>query len=262
MKRALIATPVYGGAHPHYVTSLDDLRVLEPAWRCIPHIRTGSLITLARNGMAAHFLKNTVADVLMWIDSDEGFRPEDVASVLEMALERGAACAPYREKPITAGELDWPAIAAAAKRGVAPNELQYVGQKLTIDFRAEDVSVKRVENVKGYTGPVLTKFGRRFVRVAHCGAGFLAVSRSALEKVYEMRADFEVRGGMRDCFSSGVSDGRYIGEDFAFCDHLTAAGVDIWCDTSARVVHYGLTGWEGTLEGAHLDEYVRRVVGR
>lgn len=259
MKRALIATPVYSGAHPHYVTSLDNLRMLEEAraWQCIPYIRTGSLITLARNGMAAHFLKNTSADVLMWIDSDEGFRPEDVASVLEMALERGACCAPYREKPLTAGELDWQAIADAAKHGMKPSELQYVGQKLTIDFRSKDVDAK-----KGYVGPMLTKFGRRFVRVGHCGAGFLAVSRGALEKIYETRAAFEVRGGMRDCFSSGVSDGRYIGEDFMFCEHLTAAGVDIWCDTSARVVHYGLTGWEGTLEGPYLDDYARRMARR
>lgn len=258
MHRALICTPTFAGCHPAYVTSLDNLRELEKMhWQCIPYIRTGSLITLARNGMAAHFLKNTRADVLMWIDSDEGFRAGDVASVVEAALLHGVCGGVYREKPLSIGELDWQAIANAAKQGAYFDDLQYIGQKLTLDFLPQDI-----DSEKGYVGPERKHYGRRLVRVAHCGTGFLAISREAMEKVYATRADFECVGGMRDCFSSGVVDGRYSGEDWIFCNLLRAAGFDIWIDTEVQIDHYGFTSWRGSLSGRHLREYACRQTKR
>ena len=255
MKRCLIGTPVYGGAHPDFVASLDDTVAALPkiGWAVKPMMRTGSLITLQRNGICADFFLNTDADVLLWIDADEGFPVSDVASVLEATTHFPIVGGVYREKPLSVGLLDWGAIAAAAKAGMSPKQLQFVGQKLTLDFLPDDVDGKR-----GYIGPTRISYGRRFVRVAHVGTGFLAVTRAAVATLYEATPQLLCNGGMHALFNSGIADGAFNGEDWLFCNLARAAGLEVWVDTETEIDHIGPTAWRGTLKGEWLNDYARQ----
>jgi hypothetical protein len=252
VKRVLIGTPIHSGAHPAYITSLDETVALLPrvGWAAKPLIQTGSLVTLLRNGIAAEFLAGK-AGVLLWIDADEGWRVGDVVSLLEATSQLPIVGGVYRKKPIHLRELDWKAIAVAAKAGVASELLQFIGQDLALGFNPEDIDGER-----GYVGPTKTLYGRTFVRVAHVGTGFLAITRNALAALSGYTAECE--GGMRELFESRVVDRKAHGEDVLFCQLARRAGLEVWLDTECAVDHYGPIGVTGDLRGERLHEYAKR----
>jgi hypothetical protein len=257
VKRVLIGTPIHSGAHPAYITSLDETVALLPraGWAAKPLIQTGSLVTLLRNGIAAEFLAGK-ADVLLWIDADEGWRAGDVVSLLEATSQLPIVGGVYRKKLIHLREFDWKAIAVAAKAGVAPELLQFVGQDLALGFNPEDIDGER-----GYVGPTKTLYGRIFVRAAHVGTGFLAVTRNALERIAtfdDPKLAPECSGGMRAFFDTGVADRKFHGEDVLFCRLARKAGLEVWLDTETLVDHYGPIGVTGDLRGERLHEYAKR----
>ena len=123
-KYLFVATPMYGGmCHGSYAGSMFQLGTL-----CMnagvslqyAQLMNESLITRARDSLAHDFLL-TECTHLMFVDSDIGFEAEDVLTML--ATDKDIVCGLYPRK-----EIDWINVAAAARRGVAPDELhQHTG---------------------------------------------------------------------------------------------------------------------------------------
>lgn len=255
--KVVVATPCFGGAHPDYVVSLTEslLALARLGISVRPLIRTSSLLSHLRCGLAADFLQ-LKADVLMWVDADEGFAPQDVASVIFGAANLGGiAGGVYPAKHLKVSAMPWEEIRQAAIDGAPASELPFVGQKLNMQFRAEDVDPER-----GYVGETKHVNGRRFVRVSHAGTGFLAMTREAIEMVG--RKAKAVDGGMKVLFNTEVVDGRFNGEDWYFCDLAAKAGYAIWLDTDCQIDHYGPTAWQGNLAGERLHAFARRASRR
>lgn len=79
------------------------------------------------------------------------------------------------------------------------------------------------------------------------GTGFMMIRRDVLGAMYEMWPehrykpdDDEPKGGYYfDWFRVGVKDGRYLSEDYFFCQMAADLGIKTYLDTSIMVEHWG-----------------------
>lgn len=132
----------------------------------------------------------------MFIDSDIGFQAEDILTML--AAEKDIVCGLYPRK-----EIDWIQVAAAARRGVAPDELhQHTGALVvnTLDGPIEDA-------------------GDGLLEVANAGTGFMLIERAVLDgftdKVAAHRSGDKV---FHQFFGTSIDPDSGVGlsEDFHF----------------------------------------------
>jgi len=261
MKKVLIGTPVYQGAHPNFISSVDAMILAggKQGFAIKPRIVTGSLLCHLRNAIAADFYYNHPdADILFWIDSDEQWEPCDAMAVLEATAKLPIVAGCYRIKPRSIDDLPWEEIAEAAKHDMKPRELQFIGQRFTFGFLPEDISPS-----DGYVGPTKTSFGRKMVRVAYAGTGFLAITREALGAIIEDApkvngGDRSVRTPLPIIFNNLVSDDKFDGEDAYFCHLARKKGLEIWLDTECAIDHYGIVAVRGSLKDEWLGDFARR----
>ncbi len=79
------------------------------------------------------------------------------------------------------------------------------------------------------------------------GTGFMMIRRDVLGAMYEMWPehrynpdDDEPKGGRYfDWFRVGVKDGRYLSEDYFFCQMAADLGIKTYLDTNIMVEHWG-----------------------
>jgi hypothetical protein len=132
-KRSLfVATPMYGGqCHGNYTRSMCDLTALCVKYGInmkVYYLFNESLITRARNYCADEFMRSDFTH-MMFIDSDIGFDPNDVITLLAIQSDDSPydiIGGPYPKKCIS-----WEKIVQAVNKGAAdenPNALdQFVG---------------------------------------------------------------------------------------------------------------------------------------
>jgi hypothetical protein len=161
-------------------------------------------------------------DAVLWVDSDQDFEP-DAAEALD------AQGVPF-------------VSALIARRGVRDFACVF-------DDASERVGV-------GTAGGV--------VRVRYVGAGFALVRRPAFAAVqahFSLPRILDAAGAIVPYYLpmvTEVSAGTlgYLGEDFAFCERLRRAGVQVLVDTRLRVGHIGryTYQWEDVLHAvARVD---------
>jgi len=77
------------------------------------------------------------------------------------------------------------------------------------------------------------------------GTGFLLTTRRVYEALQEdhperfYTCDFD-KVSKFDFFPTGVRNGRYLSEDWAFCWDCRAAGFEVWVDSECKVDHLGI----------------------
>ena len=221
-KYLFVATPMYGGmCHGSYAGSMFQLGTL-----CMnagvslqyAHLMNESLITRARDSLAHDFLM-TECTHLMFVDSDIGFQAEDVLTML--AADRDIVCGLYPRK-----EIDWINVAAAARRGVAPEELhQHTGAL--------------VVNTLG--GP-FEDGGDRLLEVVNAGTGFMLIKRAVLEGLVDKVAAYR-HGDMvlHQFFGTSIDPETGVGlsEDFHFCRLARDNGYQVWVAPDVALTHTG-----------------------
>ena len=128
--KLFVATPMYGGmCAGMYTRAMADLSA-KMAKYGIPlqfyYLFNESLITRARNYCVDEFMRSD-ATHLMFIDSDIGFKSDDVLAMLGLMIqnpdEYDVMCGPYPKKTIA-----WEKITQAVNQGVAddnPNNLEH-----------------------------------------------------------------------------------------------------------------------------------------
>lgn len=175
----------------------------------------------ARNQVTAHWLDNTDARWLWFVDSDMGF----AADTLERLID-------------SSSEIDRFAVGALcfSWRLGAPDGMG--------GYSAEPVPTMYGWDGRGFRA--VTDYKRdSVVRVAGTGAACLLLHRSAMETL---------RGGHGDNWFTPVRypDGGMLGEDLSLCYRLGEGGFGVHVDTSIKTTH-AKTIWVGeqTWEALH-----------
>lgn len=217
--KVYIATPAYGDVSVHYAHGL--------ALSCAALARSGiafeygalpgcCYVTRARDVLYAGFLASDCTH-LLWIDSDIGFGPEDVAAVLQAPHDVVGIAYPKKVTP-----LEWA-----------------VNPMIDEDGCAEEMA-GCVEVAGAPTG---------FLRISRHAA------ESVEREWSEQCAPYNVRGiapdvakRVRAYHSTEIVGGEWITEDFVWCRRWADIGGRIWIHAGRTVAHYGTHRYAGTPE--------------
>lgn len=176
-------------------------------FRCGP----GGLVE-ARNDVVAHFLDESPAEWLWFVDSDMGFAPDTVDRLLEVAdpSERpvvGALCFGQREERPD-GLQGWATRMFPTIYDWARKPDGEVGFHIRRDYPVSSV-----------------------VQVAGTGAACLLMHRSVCERIRAAEGD---EWFTRKRYPSG----KPISEDLSFCARVNGLGVPVVVNTSVRTNHH------------------------
>ena len=204
-----LGIPCYGPVDARFMTSLIRLdravnAMEDPPFRLHLDILTGnSDIRLARNILASRFLHNEALTHLFFIDSDILFEPDQFFTFVKdhaTLPPDSIICGRYAMKQ--QGPPIW------THRELAP--------------RAEthENGVREIDSA---------------------GCGFMLIPRSVIAAVSQDAEIFPLAQNQVgwDFFCSGVYDGRYHTEDFAFCVDAIASGAKIYLHDRITLNHLG-----------------------
>jgi len=175
-----------------------------------------SLITRARNVIAASFLNETEYESLLFIDADIDFQPADVAKLWNLCYEGAdVAAGCYRCKHPEAMHEAW------------------VGGKL--------------RPISDFTEPVA---------VDYAGTGFMMIRRSTFTKLQELHPEWEYGEGFpldegagemkawaffQDPFHYWPKRGKFhLSEDYFFCQSVRDAGMKVMMHPEVILGHWGM----------------------
>lgn len=252
-KRTLfIATPMYGGqCHGNYTRSMCDLTALCVKYGInmkVYYLFNESLITRGRNYCADEFMRSDFTH-LMFIDSDIGFDPNDVMTLLALQSDDSPydiIGGPYPKKCIS-----WEKVKQAVDKGVAddnPNALeQFVGDYVFNPVVATD-------------GPTQIKLSEP-AEVLEIGTGFMMVRRKTFEKFREtypqqlykpdhVRTEhFDGTRQIMAYFDTPIcpDSNRYLSEDYMFCQWTRKMGMKVWLCPWMQLNHTGSYTFGGSL---------------
>ena len=193
-----------------------------------------ALITRARQNLVAHFLGNSAATHLLFIDADIAFEPAQVFRLLRFNVEIAAAVYPTKR-------IDWPRVQAQVRDGRQNLESAALSYVLEFDDPA------RIEQRDG------------FARARYAGTGFLMIRRDALLRMIEAYPELHYtrehqqqdplagspwRYALFDCLIDPPG-GTYLSEDYSFCRRWRSLGGEIWLDLRSRLSHTGPQRFNG-----------------
>lgn len=167
-----------------------------------------SIITMARNALVNEFLK-TDATELLFIDADVVVQPDDV---LRLMAQSG-------DKDVTAG-----AYPRRAK-----------DQKFFADLYLD--------------GNGDLEFDGSLMRVKRVGTGFMLIQRHVIEQMIAAHPEWSYENKNTDeqlsaVFDFQIVDGKYVGEDYLFCDRATQMGFTVYIDVDISLPHVGQETFE------------------
>ena len=252
-RKLFVATPMYGGmCNGMYTKSSVDLAKLCQAYEIenkFFYLFNESLITRARNYCVDEFLRGSYTH-LMFIDSDIGYDPNDVLSLLALSdpdedesTRKEILCGPYPKKVIA-----WEKVKRAVDKGYAdenPGELErFVGDY--VFNPSDDQTEIRLDEA---------------VSVLEGGTGFMMIQREAFKKFDEAYPEMSYIpdhfrtvsfDGSREimCYFDALIDKeskRYLSEDYMFCQWMQKIGVKTWMCPWMKLNHCGTHVFGGSL---------------
>lgn len=247
--KLFVATPMYGGqCAGMYTRSIADLAAACARYG-IPlqlyYLFNESLITRARNYCVDEFMRSG-ATHLMFIDSDIGFNPNDVLTLMGLQTEESeydVIGGPYPKKCIS-----WEKIKQAVDKGVADKDPQIL-DRFVGDY---------VFNPKGNQREIPI---HKPVEVMELGTGFMMIRRRTFEKYAAAYPELSYKpdhvrtehfDGSReihayfDCIIDPETK-RYLSEDYNFCYHVEKIGLKTWLCPWMQLQHVGSHIFGGSL---------------
>lgn len=233
MNYLFIATPMYGGqCSGGYTASM--MRVTPIFINKQMPFQYGftvneSLVSRARDSLAYDFLQ-TECTHLMFIDADIEFQAEDILSMVD--ADKNVICGVYPRK-----EINWPRVAAAARRSVPDEELHRHSGSFVVNTLKG-----RIEDARANTP----------VEVANGGCGFMLVKRCVFEELARngdvptywspLRGDEQgSRKTYSQFFDTSIDSetGVLLSEDFHFCRLAREAGFLVYAAPWVVLTHAG-----------------------
>lgn len=176
-----------------------------------------SIVQHARNLVAHGFLTQSKAQKLIFIDTDIGFKGQDLCRLIAMSTMYPVAGAMYRTKE---EKIRFTANPHLGKDGkVIMNQYGHVKmQSMPLGFSIIDRSVFDLfSDFPKYRNPV-TK---------------------------EMMTDF---------FRVYVDNHELVGEDIDFCNQCFHNNKEIWCDPDIELEHFGRKGYKASFREALINQ--------
>jgi hypothetical protein len=172
------------------------------------HLSGCSVVSKARNTLAAEFLRSGCTD-LLWIDSDIEFNPDDIVRLMAWASE----------KDIVGGVIP-----------TRKPESPYIATLLEDEdgrFKLENGLVEA------------ERLGTAFMLIRDY------VLKTMVEKHPEW--DYEDNDGVTQhaLFDFTLKNRQYVGEDYTFCDRARADGFRIFVDPAIKLDHFGSYKYKG-----------------
>ena len=226
MTSIYISTPCYNTLMTcQYTTSLlNTLQTLSMnnINYVIDFLGNESLIPRARNRSLEKFLQSKCTH-LLFIDSDIGFPPEAVLSLLKFNKDV-VGCA-YPKKQIN------------PKRLLASLQIEK-GSTEKFDSRLLEFVFNTINGSEN-----LIRDGD-FIQVKHIGTGFMLVKREIIEKLCKKHTELTVINGElpgEQCylFNCMIKNKEYLSEDYSFCQRVRDIGGEIWINTKINLCHIG-----------------------
>ena len=166
-----------------------------------------SIITMARNALVHEFLKTECTE-LLFIDADVVVNADDI---LRLMAQSG-------DKDVTAGA--YPRRAKDAK--------------FFADIYYDD------------NGDL--EFEGSLMRLKRAPTGFMLIQRHVIERLVEAHPEwtYEKCPGeqMAAVFDFAIRDGKYVGEDYLFCDRVTQMCFTVYIDVDISLPHVGQETFE------------------
>jgi len=224
--KVYVATPCYDSMRIETCVSLIDMfsTLGKHGIECKFKTMRTCYIPHARNMLTCAFLHSNY-DYLLFVDADVEFNPEAVLRMLVPKMD--IICTPYRVKN-------------------KPEVAEY-----TVSFPdPEGIKILPWDLVEISEGP----------------AGLMLIHRRVFEKLMEkypeMKCNFpdearakfnreigtEVDAAAKylwNFWGTPFEDGIYKGEDIAFCNLCTKAGLKIYANLDSGTTHHGSYGWKG-----------------
>lgn len=244
--RPFVATPSYGGMlATNYVQGL--LGLVNLAWTRGFAMQTrfldgDSLIPRARNRLVAEFMADARWTHLFWIDADIGFDPEAALRLLLAGRDVVAGVYPLK----TDG---WP--------------VEGLGSPLPAGATRADFEARHAKFPFNPVAGVRTADADGFVEVRDAPTGFMLIARAVFERLAERRPELRYTPDPNDDGAAAnrphyrffdtlaePDNGRFLSEDFAFCQRWREVGGQIFIDTRSDLTHYGQRSYSGNMARA------------
>ncbi len=172
-------------------------------------------VSYARNILTAQFMKSD-KDYLLFIDADVEFEPE--CPLRMVVAQKDIVCTPYRVKTND------------------PDVVRYT------------TTVPDNDNVKVLPGGL--------VELTRGPSGMMLIHRRVFETLQKNRPDLEIQAHQHvDLFPEGFKifsfwdcvfkDGKWTGDDIAFCNLATENGFKLYANIESTMVHHGGYGYKG-----------------
>ena len=172
-------------------------------------------VSYARNILTAQFMKSN-KDYLLFIDADVEFEPE--CPLRMVVAQKDIVCTPYRVKT---------------------NDPKVVRYTTTVPDN---------DNVQVLPGGL--------VELTRGPSGMMLIHRRVFETLMKNRPDLEIQAHQHvDLFPEGFKifsfwdcvfkDGKWTGDDIAFCNLATENGFKLYANIESEMVHHGGYGYRG-----------------
>jgi hypothetical protein len=238
MKHIFIATPMYGGTcHGAYAQSVFQImKTLSDKGYQVTFrdMYNASIITWARDVLTAVFLKSD-ADYLLFLDSDQTFRVQDIEKMIEE--DKDIIMAAYPKKMI-----NWENVANVIKQGCPPDQAHRFGM---------------VPNFSLLPDIELPEDLSKSFEVAGGGTGMMLIKKEVFEKLEPLVDKFKIdmpgiagleKGELISSFwKTTIKDNQYLMEDYNFCNMWRESGGKVFVAPWARSTHYGTYEFTGTM---------------
>ena len=165
------------------------------------HVSGCSIITMARNSLVDQFLKSDCTE-LLFIDADVIPTVDDIMRLL-------------------AQSTGWDLTA-----GMYPRRAK--DKKFFLDFFQDELGD--------------LQFDGALMRANRVGTGFMLIQRHVIETLADKAEKYLGQDGVgqvANVFEFSMLDGKFVGEDYTFCDKARAEGFKVWVDVEISLPHMG-----------------------
>ena len=242
----MIATPCYGGqvteGYLHGILSTIHIAQQKGIQIHLNTMGNESLITRARNTLVCQFLDMDEKEPekfthLLFIDSDIGFRGENVIKLVESGHD--IACGIYPRKSI-----DWDSV---------PKFIKETGE--------QNLQAKSLGYNLNFANPKDIKVKNGFTEVLDAATGFMLIKKEVFYKMKKAYSNLKYtsdqiinnkRFSSNNCYAFfdciiDEKSNRYLSEDYAFCRLWQKIGGKIFADVVSPLTHYGTYPFAGNV---------------
>jgi len=248
--KLIIATPCYGGQCyvDYFISLMSSINYLKDEYNIECHpifIKNDSLITRARNNLVAMFMADPTNTHLMFIDADIMWDARDIYQLLKDDKDVIGGIYPLKK-------YHWENLEKRTIEGILEAKDKYEHNKFVKE--ADYVRQNLMKYNVNYGEDV--KIVDNLLKVKHLPTGFMMIKRRVFEHLFEVFADLKYSD---DCsvlskeenkyayalFDGGVVDGRYLSEDWLFCQRWQAAGGEVYANIKVELTHIGQSYYQG-----------------